>query len=286
MRQAIRRTLAAGLFALALGLWVGPDVALAQPGQVNLTFTPRDTIVSPGADFWVSMDVTSATTVFNGWEGVLSYDPARLTYLPTVPRSAQQGCLMVGACSDGSGNSACGSAYIEISNAADSISTLDILLCSQIYLTAPGRIIRYHFRASSTAGPTSLQVRWLAFYNSTWGNPGTLSGPATIQIGQGSTAVDPPTSARGLRVSATPNPSRGVVTLALETEGSGEQEVTVHDVSGRLVRVLSRGWQAAGARQLVWDGLDGTGSHAAPGVYLVMLRAGNRRTQSRVTLLD
>jgi flagellar hook assembly protein FlgD len=76
------------------------------------------------------------------------------------------------------------------------------------------------------------------------------------------------------------------VTFALGSDQSGEQEIAVHDISGRLVRVLSRSWQAAGARQLVWDGRDDSGSPAQPGIYLVTLRVGSRRSQSRVTLLD
>ena len=110
--------------------------------------------------------------------------------------------------------------------------------------------------------------------------------PAQIGIGMPVTAVDPPASAAGLRLSASPNPARGSVTLALASEQPGAQELTVRDVQGRSVRVLVRSWQAAGSRQLAWDGTDDSGSRVAPGVYLVTLRVGNQHTQSHVTLLQ
>ena len=85
---------------------------------------------------------------------------------------------------------------------------------------------------------------------------------------------------------AAPKPSRQSVVLTMESRQPGEQELSVHDVLGRTIRVVSRSWQAAGTRQLVWDGKDESGSRAAPGVYLVTLRVGNRRTQSHITLLE
>jgi flagellar hook assembly protein FlgD len=99
------------------------------------------------------------------------------------------------------------------------------------------------------------------------------------------TAVDPSASGAGLRLSASPNPARGSVTLAVGSQRSGQQELTVRDVLGRSVRVLTRSWQAAGSRTLAWDGNDDSGSRVAPGVYLVTLRVGSHQTQSRVTLL-
>ena len=74
--------------------------------------------------------------------------------------------------------------------------------------------------------------------------------------------------------------------IAVAANHSSLQELTVRDVQGRSVRVLSRSWQAAGSRQLAWDGTDDSGARVAPGVYLVTLRVGSHQTQSHVTLLQ
>jgi flagellar hook assembly protein FlgD len=85
---------------------------------------------------------------------------------------------------------------------------------------------------------------------------------------------------------AEPNPSQGAVSFAVEADAAGAQVLEVHDVTGRLVRRLSSGWQESGARRVVWDGKDFTGSRVRAGVYLVTLRLGSRSTRARVAMLD
>ena len=57
---------------------------------------------------------------------------------------------------------------------------------------------------------------------------------------------------------------------SLDVPGSGRLRVTVHDVTGRRVRVLSDGRAARpGPWTLTWDGRDESGRRVPPGVYFL-----------------
>jgi hypothetical protein len=96
---------------------------------------------------------------------------------------------------------------------------------------------------------------------------------------------DSPAPGNGLRIGAEPNPARGSLTIRVESDAAGEQALDVLDLSGRLVRRLSSGWQEGGARRVRWDGRDLSGHPVPAGVYQVVLLAGDRSAQARVTLL-
>jgi hypothetical protein len=256
-----------------------PRIASSASG-VQVAMTPAGQTITPGSDFYLDVMVTQPSQAFNAWDGTLVYDPQALTYLPAVPSTAQQGCLMTGGCS-----TACGSTYLNLAPGPDSLYIINSLLCYHIYITQAGQLFHLHFRASNQPQQTSVYFKSLRFTDGAGPMGPVTYTPAQIGIGMPATAVDHPASAAGLRLSASPNPARGSVTLAVGSEQSGQQELTVRDVQGRSVRVLTSGWQAAGSRQLAWDGTDDSGSRVAPGVYLVTLRVGNQQTQSHVTLL-
>src|SRR5512145_2614324 len=107
---------------------------------VRVALTPALQTVAPGSDFDVFVDVTEAGSAFNGFDLVVGYDPAALTFLPLSPTTLQQGCLMTGACSG-----ACGNTFHVFGAAGDSLAVSDVLLCNQFSLTGPGRIYKLRF---------------------------------------------------------------------------------------------------------------------------------------------
>jgi hypothetical protein len=258
-------------------------VAGTQPARalgVQAALLPFQQTVSPGAEFDVTIDVTVAGSPFNGFNAVVTYDPAALTFLPASPTSLQQGCLMTGACS-----AACGSTRHLFTAMADSLVISDILLCDQIALTGPGQIYKLHFRASNTTQVTNVRFRRApTFYNAGLYVLPVSGADCTIGIGV-PLGVGPGPAAAGLRLRAEPNPSPGAVWLTIEADAAGEQRLDVVDVQGRTVRQLERGWHERGIRQVRWDGRDASGVRAPAGVYLVSLQAGGRTTRTRVTLL-
>lgn len=66
------------------------------------------------------------------------------------------------------------------------------------------------------------------------------------------------------------NPFRDEARLRWELPRAGDVRITVHDVQGRLVRRLHDGVENA-TGEVRWDGRDGGGEAAAPGVYFVRL---------------
>jgi len=67
--------------------------------------------------------------------------------------------------------------------------------------------------------------------------------------------------------SPAPNPSRGVVRMALDLPEAGAVDAAVYDLAGRRIASLASGSFAAGRHDLAWDGRDATGRAAAAGVY-------------------
>ncbi len=274
MRTAAR-ALAGALGLLAL-------LALPSPARaqgVHAALVPAVQIVTPGDGFDVELDVTQAGSPFNGFRAVVSYDPTALTFVPLAPLANQQGCLMTGLCS-----AACGSTFHTFVAAGDSLVANDVLLCDQFTLTGPGALYKLHFVASNVPQITFVRIRRATFYDA-----GLFVTPVTTadcEIGVGLAAGVGGTGApNALRLRAEPNPAWGSVAFALVADRAGEQSVDVLDLSGRLVRRVTAGWQPAGARTVRWDGIDGAGRPAPAGVYLVRLRAGEHETRTRIALL-
>src|SRR5436190_213050 len=250
------RTSRLSVFALALVALAAVAPARA---AVSVGLTPASQTVTPGTDFDLFIDITSAGSAFNGFDAVVTFNPAALTFLPLAPTTLQQGCLMTGSCS-----SACGSTFHLFGGAADSLSVSDVLLCNQIFLTGPGHLYKLRFHASSTPQVTHVSFRSSTFYNAGLFVTPVSSSDATIGIGI-TLGVGAPGSATPGRVRAAPNPSFGRV----EFVAQGDAAVTaieILDLQGRVVRALTPADAAAGTR-LTWDGRDARGERLPAGVY-------------------
>ena len=67
--------------------------------------------------------------------------------------------------------------------------------------------------------------------------------------------------------------------------GVGPAEVSVFDVSGRLVRTVVRGEYGAGYHTVAWDGKDAGGRRVAAGIYFLRAEsAGHTKTLKLVVL--
>ncbi len=78
-------------------------------------------------------------------------------------------------------------------------------------------------------------------------------------------------AARTVLAGASPNPMRGLSRIAYDLAHNGEVRLTIHDMGGRRVRTLLRGWQMAGAHSFSWDGTDEDGREVPAGAYFVRL---------------
>jgi len=273
-RQILRLGVGVGLCALALCGTAGRSGA-----GVSVGLTPANQTVSPGSDFDVFIDVLTAGSAFNGFDAVVTYDPAALTFLPLSPTSAQQGCLMTGSCS-----AACGNTFHRFTAAGDSLSVSDVLLCNQISLTGPGHLYKLRFHASSTPQITHVDIRRANFYDAGVFVTPVQTSNSTIGIGM-NVGVEPPSPAVGLRLRVEPNPSFGRVRFVAGEGAGGPIEIVIVDLSGRIVRRLGPVPLGAGGR-LEWDGRDATGAKAPAGVYHAHIRGGVAEQIVRVVRLQ
>jgi hypothetical protein len=100
--------------------------------------------------------------------------------------------------------------------------------------------------------------------------------------------VDVPTTSfeRIRLLPASPNPTRSTSRWTLELPASARVTSRVHDVDGRLVRVVLEGeTYPAGRHVLEWDGTDATGARVPNGVYFVSTRVAGTQATSRVLML-
>jgi hypothetical protein len=82
-----------------------------------------------------------------------------------------------------------------------------------------------------------------------------------------------------------PNPFAKGTSVNYELAQYGSVELTVHDVSGRLVRRLEGGLRQRGFHAVRWDGSDGSGRVVPAGVYFVRFSAGSKVSTGRLTLV-
>jgi hypothetical protein len=80
---------------------------------------------------------------------------------------------------------------------------------------------------------------------------------------------------------ATPNPSRGPLTVAFTLASAERAQLDVVDVAGRRVRSLDLAAPTAGAQSARLD----AGSPLAPGLYFVRLVQGRARAMARVAVI-
>jgi flagellar hook capping protein FlgD len=68
-----------------------------------------------------------------------------------------------------------------------------------------------------------------------------------------------------------PNPLGGAALVRFALPAPGRVRVTIHDLAGRLVRLLADETSEAGSRSLLWDGRDEQGRRVPPGPYFLRL---------------
>ena len=259
------------LCALVLASWLDAG-AIAMAG-VTVALNPPTQSVAPGAEFDLELRVTQAGSTFNGFDAMVSYDPAALTLLTLSPVSLQQGTLITNAC---------GSTFHRFHAGAGVDTVTDILLCNGVSMTGPGQIYHLHFKASTT--PQLTVVRFvpgkLKFYDSGLFVTPVSSTDAQVGIGVAPTGVGDLPAAGGPRFAAAPNPSHDRIVFTMDRGPTGAETLSVRDVQGRLIRRL-----AVTGRQLIWDGRGEHGEIAPNGAYFATLEAGGRSTTIRLSLV-
>ena len=82
-----------------------------------------------------------------------------------------------------------------------------------------------------------------------------------------------------------PTPFNAEVTIPFALAEAGPVRLTVYNLMGQPVRVLTDGWLAAGAHRVRWDGRTAAGIEAASGVYWAVLQAGGVVQTAKLALI-
>ncbi len=82
-----------------------------------------------------------------------------------------------------------------------------------------------------------------------------------------------------------PNPFNPTTTISFDLPKSGAVKVTVYNVLGQIVEVISDGALSAGAHSVVWNGTDESGSTVASGMYLYEIVTDDNRESRKMTML-
>ncbi len=84
---------------------------------------------------------------------------------------------------------------------------------------------------------------------------------------------------------ARPNPFNPGTTIRFDLPARGAARLVVHDVAGRVVRVLLDDVRDAGVHSVRWNGRETRGVPAGSGVYFYRLEAGGRTLTGRMALV-
>jgi hypothetical protein len=82
-----------------------------------------------------------------------------------------------------------------------------------------------------------------------------------------------------------PNPFNDGTTILYSLPQNMPARLVVYDITGRAVRTLVDGVQAAGERRVTWDGRNDAGSRVGPGLYVYRLEAGGAMLTRKMSLL-
>ena len=117
---------------------------------------------------------------------------------------------------------------------------------------------------------------------------------AVIEKELGTTAVEEASRFDAPRdfelASSYPNPFRLAqhreLSISYQLNKAGEVFLQIYDLTGRQVRTLVHGRQAAGAYALTWNGRDEQNALAPSGVYFMQLRVGSLQQTKKITLMQ
>ena len=149
--------------------------------------------------------------------------------------------------------------------------------------------------AKSFGCPEGVPVRSQVLHVTVAGWDPTSSDVVALVVRESSTtvAVDPadpgfsdlPRGTLARLHPATPNPFNPLTELRFDLARPATVVLAIHDVRGRLVRVLLSDDLPAGTHAVEWNGRDGAGRAAAAGVYVARLDAGGETFTQRLVLL-
>ena len=255
-----------GLFILLLALLL----VVPARGQVNLSFTPADTILALGEMGRLSIIIAESVEV-------RSID-VTVTYDSTVVRSM--------------GGSA-GSLYTDSGiftfkgfeeEVLGTWHGYAVLMGAELFIEGPGELYYWDFEGLADGVTPIISVSaYVSTTDGSWFADVQL--PATsVTVGDPLSSVqDIPSLEQALKI--WPNPFNPRTEVGFDLTHDSWVHLAVFDARGRRVVVLQDGYRAAGPINSYWDGRDSSGQNQPGGVYFFTLRTDYGVTSTKGVLL-
>ena len=82
-----------------------------------------------------------------------------------------------------------------------------------------------------------------------------------------------------------PNPFNPTTTIEYEIPKSGNVDVAIFDIQGRLIRELEKNVRDAGSYKIVWDSRDNFGRQVSSGIYFYRVQFNGSQLVNKLLLL-
>jgi len=178
--------------------------------------------------------------------------------------------------------------YYNLSTTAETTDNIEVCIkFDPAALQHPAAALRmFEYNAAGPAGPTWLDVTTgAAEGDSICGTTTTLSTfviawPSVTGVG------DTPAPASFALHPNLPNPFNPITTIHYDVPAPGaDVNISIYDVSGRLIRSLVKEHRGAGAWSVQWNGENDRGQGVVSGVYFYRMRAGEFVETRKMILL-
>lgn len=230
-------------------------------GMTTVVLSPRYTNIAPAETCTLSVIVESDSDSLGCIECWVSFDTSLVKIL-----LAEEGRLFKQA--------PYASIFFWQIIAPDTHSVEGCLLGYRTYTLTPGEITRYVFEAKENGVcPVRITRLNLSDIDRVWYQP-VVDPNAWIVIGP-ATGIDPVLPVEG-RLDCYPNPFNPSTTIIFSPSSAmtgslpTDVSIAIYSIDGRLVRRVFDGKISAGAKRVVWDGLNQEGNEVTSGVYFVV----------------
>jgi len=164
-----------------------------------------------------------------------------------------------------------------------------VAVCDSVLLAGAGDNVRYWTGSDwdTLGGGMTSWVNELAVYQGELFVTGSFTGagntPSQHVARWGVQQVGIVTPRIPIMFSAFPNPFRASSTVTYELEAPGRVRLSVFDVQGRRLAVVSDGVETAGRHERTWDGRNERGVRVPTGTYYLLLETPDARGTRKLT---
>ncbi|MDD3642607.1 MAG: FlgD immunoglobulin-like domain containing protein [Candidatus Krumholzibacteria bacterium] len=151
-------------------------------------------------------------------------------------------------------------------------------------LSPLGTWTHHELKAAAPAGTVYVGAYILFISPTLQGGAAWVDDLSLWQIGMTDADPTPPAATPALRQNV-PNPFNPSTRIDFELARAGVVDLSVYDVTGRLVATLVSGRLEAGMHESTWNGMTAGGAKAASGVYLYVLKTEDGQESRRMVLL-